>query len=235
MSTPLHLILLAGGEGSRVGGVPKQFRNTDRGALFAVSLRTFLGPSTNSNERWHLSSATVVAPKEWQQQVREELDTFDLPTFVAVPGSTRTASTWQATSVLAAQGNPEAHDLVAVHDAARPFASRELLATLAVAALDHGVAVPGLPVTDTIVESVGEGTRYLQRDSLVAVQTPQVSTWHFFAESHRWAHEAGRDFTDDGGLLAERGHATVVVPGEPENWKVTTANDWDRAEDLLRE
>ena len=66
MSIALHLILLAGGQGSRVGGVPKQFRDTGCGGLFAVSLRTFLRPGKNSNERWHLASATVVAPEEWQ-------------------------------------------------------------------------------------------------------------------------------------------------------------------------
>ena len=47
MSTPLHLILLAGGQGLRAAvgdGVPKQFRPTKRGAVFAVSLREFLTP-----------------------------------------------------------------------------------------------------------------------------------------------------------------------------------------------
>jgi len=235
MITPLHLILLAGGRGTRAGGQPKQFRATGLGALFAVSLRTFLAPGESENEEWQVASVTVTAPEDWHDTVQEELNILSVPTFMATPGATRTASTWQATAVLRRAIDPAADDLVAVHDAARPFASRALLANLAAAALDQGVAVPGLSVADTIVESVQGKTRYLERESLVAVQTPQVSRWSIFEAAHRWAHEAGRAFTDDGGLLAERGHSARVVPGEAENWKVTTPADLQRAEDLLRE
>lgn len=235
MSTPLHLILLAGGQGKRAGGVPKQFRNTGRGALFAVSLRTFLAPSDRTDEGWHVASVTVTAPEAWHEQVQTELGQLEVPTFVATPGTTRTGSTWQATSVLQDALGPQADDLVAVHDAARPFASRGLLGALAEAALVSGVAVPGLPVPDTIIAAENGQTRYLSRETLVAVQTPQVMRWSLFAAAHRWAQDSGSDFTDDGGLLSARGHPATVVPGEAENWKVTTAADWARAEDILRQ
>ena len=74
---------------------------------------------------------------------------------------------------------------------------------------------------------------YLDRSSLVGVQTPQVFRWDLFHAAHAWAAEAGAVFTDDGGLLAERGQAPVVVAGEQGNWKVTTNGDWLRAETLL--
>jgi len=234
MSTPLHLILLAGGQGLRAAaadGVPKQFRPTKHGALFAVSLREFLTPG--EQRTWSLASVTVTAPDSWRDLVTAELAPLNVPWQVAVPGTSRTASTWQATAALTAAVAPQPDDLVAVHDAARPFATVMLLDTLAVAASRAGTAIPGVPVPDTVVQVKGGPATYLPRETLMAVQTPQVFRWSLFATAHAWAHETGAEFTDDGGLLAARGHSPTVVPGDPDNWKVTTAGDWARAADRL--
>jgi len=234
MSTPLHLILLAGGKGLRAGGiaeVPKQFRVTGQGALFAVSLREFLSPG--AGRAWHLASVVVTAPGAWRGEVAKELTALSIPWQVAEPGPSRTASTWSATAVLLREIAPGPDDLVAVHDAARPFATVALLDALAQAALASGGAIPGVPVPDTIVQSTGGGAAYLRRESLVAVQTPQVFRWSGFEPAHRWAHDEDRDFTDDGGLMAQQGQHPVVVPGEPGNWKVTSAADWQRAAERL--
>ncbi len=234
MTTPLHLILLAGGKGSRAvtdDNVPKQFRTTGQGPLFAVSLREFLKPA--AGRAWHLASVTVTAATDWHEMVATELATGTLPWHLAEPGESRTISTWNAISTLVGTVAPGPDDLVAVHDAARPFASVALLDALAEGALASGGAVPGVPVPDTIVMSTGGPATYLRRESLVAVQTPQVFRWVGFEAAHRWAHEQDRDFTDDGGLLADQGQPPIVVPGEPDNWKVTSAADWERAADLL--
>lgn len=234
MSTPLHLILLAGGQGLRAGGsdgIPKQFRQTERGALFAVSLREFQEPVAGA--RWHLASVTVTVAERWHEQVTPELAACSVPWYLAEPGETRTASTWSALQALGKGGAPEAADLVAVHDSARPFATVQLLDTLSEAALRSGGAIPGVPVPDTIVQATGGPANYLQRDSLLAVQTPQVFQWDALRAAHDWAHDKGLAFTDDGGLLAARGHSPVVVPGEAGNWKVTTAADWERAKNIL--
>ena len=235
MSTPLHLILLAGGRGLRAGqatDVPKQFRITGQGALFAVGLRAFQTPPDGA--ACHLASVTVTAPMEWHDTVSAEIAGGGRPWCLATPGATRTVSTGNAVEQLTAKMAPGPDDLVAVHDAARPFATVQLLDKLTVAALAHGGAIPGVPVTDTIVQ-VGEGVAdYLERGSLVAVQTPQVFRWRAFAAAHRWARQTGASFTDDGGLLASQGQSPVVVAGEPDNWKVTTAVDWARAADILR-
>ncbi len=234
MSTPLHLILLAGGKGERAAsddGVPKQFRATGQGALFAVSLRTFL--KAEPSGRWHLASVTGAAPANWRAEVVAELATLSVPCHVAAPGISRTASTWSATELVTAEVRPSPGDLVAVHDAARPFATAKLLDALAVAALDFGGAIPGVPVPDTIVQVAAGTATYLQREALLAVQTPQVFGWENFESAHRWAHEAQQEYTDDGGLLAARGHLPAVVPGEAGNWKVTSNADLERAEGLL--
>lgn len=233
---PLHLLVVAGGRGLRAAGggeVPKQFRPTGRGMLLRVAIDTFV--AGDPAHPAPLASVTVTAPAAWHRQVAAELSGLGLPLALADAGATRTASTWNGLLALEAAVRPRPGDLVAIHDAARPFASAELLARLAAAAAARGGAVPGVPVHDTIVHAEQGQARYLARESLVAVQTPQVFRWEQLHEAHAWAAASHATFTDDGGLLAARGHAPAVVDGEIGNWKVTTEGDWRRAADLLVE
>ena len=238
----LYLVLLAGGQSTRArrsdSCAPKQFREIDGEMLFVHGLRELV-------QAPGVSRAVVVVPDAWRPTAESAVAAADLavPCDFAAAGRHRTASAWSALSHLATlpdgQG-PRADDLVAVHDAARPFATRHLLARRAVAAARRGAAVPGVAVPDTIVqlaESLGDPVQerpvaaYLERQRLVAVQTPQVCRWQDLHDAHAWANAEERSFTDDGGLLAARGLSPVVVMGEAENWKITLEDDWQ----LLRE
>lgn len=231
----LHLLVVAGGRGLRAAGggeVPKQFRPTGRGMLLRVAIDTFV---VGGDSGAPVASLVVTAPAAWHRQVATELDGLPVPIAFADAGDTRMASTWHGLLALEAARQPQPGDLVAIHDAARPFASAALLARLTAAAALHGGAVPGVPVHDTIVHSEQGQARYLARESLLAVQTPQVFRWEQLREAHAWAAAAHATFTDDGGLLAARGHLPAVVDGEIGNWKITTEGDWQRAADLLAE
>jgi len=226
----LHLILLAGGQGTRADdgdNVPKQFRPTGRGLLFSVSLQEFL--TLNTGAGFRPVDLILTVPDTWRKAADKVLQGLDIPWGLAPAGISRTASTWSALKELEVRHSPGEDDLVAVHDAARPFASADLLVRLATAAAESGGAVPGVPVSDTIVQSDEGAAVYLERSSLMAVQTPQVFRWDRFQSAHAWAAETGADFTDDGGLLAVRGHVPAVIAGEQGNWKVTTNGDWLRA------
>lgn len=235
----IHLVLLAGGKGLRAGGgeVPKQFRPTGRGLLFTVSLASFLRLPA---EGGRIASVTVTVPEAWSDTAAAALANLRdlssqprLPIQLALAGETRTASTWNALSRLAERA-PAPDDLVAVHDAARPFAGADLLGRLARSAAQAGAAVPAVPVADTIVELDAEQrAHYLVRSRLAAVQTPQVFRWDLLYAAHEEAARQGADHTDDGGLLAARGCDPAVVEGSQDNWKITTESDWRRAEELL--
>ncbi len=238
-ATPaLHLIVLAGGAGTRArrgdAAAPKQFQIVGGRMLLLWSLDEL-------SRAPGVVSLTVAAPASWHPVLDEAFADAGLPhaPMLAEAGATRTASTWRAASLLAERLAPAPDALVAVHDAARPFATRHLLARLAEAAARHGGAVPGVPVADTVVALSGlrgdeAGVEYLARDALRAVQTPQVFLWQPFFAAHREADAAGEAHTDDGGLLAARGRPPVLVMGEAENWKVTTDADLARAEALGR-
>ena len=123
------------------------------------------------------------------------------------------------------------HDVVVVHDAARPLASRALFdAVIDAVRAGADAAVPGVPVADTLKRI--DGTRVvetLDRDTLVAVQTPQA----FRVSVLRAAHAHDGDATDDAALVEAAGATVVVVPGEASNFKVTEPADLHRAAAVL--
>jgi len=137
----LHLILLAGGQGLRAGesgGVPKQFRSTGGGLLFTISLREFL--TLDPGAGFRPADLILTVPDTWSETAGDALQGLDIPWSLAPAGTSRTASTWNAVRELETRYAPQADDLVAVHDAARPFASADLLNRLGLAA---GGVVPG--------------------------------------------------------------------------------------------
>lgn len=259
----IYLVVLAGGQSLRArrgdASAPKQFREVGGQMLFLLSLRELL-------QAPGVVRAVVVVPDAWRPLAAQALAEAALPVecALAAAGEHRTASAWNALRSLAElpEGEPpEPYDLVAVHDAARPFASRHLLARVARAAARHGAAVPGVAVTDTVVQlAAGEGAddtadqapeagavggddavvedcavaTYLERRRLVAVQTPQACRWRELHAAHAWAASGKLSFTDDGGLVAARGLSPAVVMGEAANWKITTEEDWERTEEVLR-
>jgi 2-C-methyl-D-erythritol 4-phosphate cytidylyltransferase len=125
---------------------------------------------------------------------------------------------------------PTDADIICVHDAARPLATAVLYSRViaAVAAGADG-AIPALAVTDTvkIVDDDGVVVATPDRDRVVAVQTPQA----FRATILRRAHATSPEASDDAGLVEALGGRVVVVPGDPENRKITVSDDleWARA------
>ena len=127
----------------------------------------------------------------------------------------------------------EAPAIVLVHDAARPFTSRALVSRAIAAAAAHGAAVPGMPVTDTVklVDEHGRVTATLNRAQMRTVQTPQAFAYPALLDAHRRAAAAGRDdFSDDAALVEWAGLNVTIFEGEAGNMKMTTADDFARAE-----
>ncbi len=122
---------------------------------------------------------------------------------------------------------PDEAEIVVVHDAARPLASQRLYAAV-IAAVRSGAdaAVPVVDVIDT-VRRVGYGT--LDRNELVAVQTPQG----FLASALRKAHRLAGEATDDTTLVEQAGGTVMLVHGERHNIKLTTPVDMTIAAALV--
>jgi 2-C-methyl-D-erythritol 4-phosphate cytidylyltransferase/2-C-methyl-D-erythritol 2,4-cyclodiphosphate synthase len=153
----------------------------------------------------------------------------------AIGGATRQQSVRNGLEVLAAEGISQ-EAIVLVHDAARPFLTSQLVTRAVETARSHGAAVPGLPLTDTVKQVAPSGRIHGSPDraSLRTVQTPQAFRFDVLLAAHRQAAEAGEyDLTDDAAVVERAGHAVYVFEGERENIKLTTADDFTRAEARL--
>jgi 2-C-methyl-D-erythritol 4-phosphate cytidylyltransferase/2-C-methyl-D-erythritol 2,4-cyclodiphosphate synthase len=123
--------------------------------------------------------------------------------------------------------------LVLIHDAARPFVSAALIDRAIGAGRTCGAAVPGIALADTVksIDASATVTETLDRSALRSVQTPQAFTFKLILEAHRRAAAARHEsFTDDAALAEWAGQRVRVFDGEAANLKVTTADDFARAE-----
>ena len=129
---------------------------------------------------------------------------------------------------------PDDVELIAVHDAARPLASADLVRGMrrALASSAADGVVPTMPVRDTMkeVDDAGRIVRTLDRSALVAVQTPQL----FRAASLRAAHrDVVGDATDDASMIELTGGTVITVPGEASALKITYPEDMVVAQHYL--
>jgi 2-C-methyl-D-erythritol 4-phosphate cytidylyltransferase len=202
-------IVVAAGGGARFGGA-KQFVTI--GGISVVDRSVGVA-------RDACDGVVVVLPAD---------SSWDAPAGVllAVGGATRSDSVRAGLAVV-----PDDADVIVVHDAARPLASRVLFDRVVSAVADGADgAVPGLAVSDTVKRvSDGQVIETVSRDGLVAVQTPQA----FRASALRAAHQVGAVDTDDAALVEANGGTVVVVEGERRNIKLTLPEDLEVAEALL--
>jgi 2-C-methyl-D-erythritol 4-phosphate cytidylyltransferase len=118
-------------------------------------------------------------------------------------------------------------EFVAIHDAARPCLTTELVDAVFAAAAEHGAALPGLQVADTL-KRVGADhrvTETVSRAGLYTVQTPQVFRRDLLMRAYANRGRVDRDVTDDAQLVEAIGHPCFVVNGSPWNIKITTRED----------
>jgi 2-C-methyl-D-erythritol 4-phosphate cytidylyltransferase/2-C-methyl-D-erythritol 2,4-cyclodiphosphate synthase len=127
-------------------------------------------------------------------------------------------------------------DHVLIHDAARPFVTPGLIDRVVEGLNEHAAVLPGLPVTDTLrVVDEGRLAGVAERQSLLRAQTPQGFRFDAILAAHIAAAAAGkRDFTDDAGLAEWFGIEVAMVEGSEQNRKLTTAEDLEAADELLR-
>lgn len=141
-------------------------------------------------------------------------------------------------NALAAIG-AEPDDIVLVHDAVRPFVTREIIRDVIAGAQKHGAAIAGMPAVDTVkqVERTAEGaliTATLPRERVVLAQTPQGFRYSLLKRVFDEAAADGFVGTDEASLVERSGQQVAVVMGSPRNIKITTPADLELAEFFLK-
>jgi 2-C-methyl-D-erythritol 4-phosphate cytidylyltransferase len=170
----------------------------------------------------------VVAPEGALARVSEALERAGWEARVVAGGATRTASSWAALDAL-----PDA-ELIAIHDAARPFAPPSLFARCVEAAARDGAAAAGLPLAETVrrADEAGVSLEEVARDGLWAAQTPQAFRRELLVRAR--AAAAGRAYTDDAAAVAALGERVRMIPGDRRNLKITTLEDLGYARELAQ-
>jgi 2-C-methyl-D-erythritol 4-phosphate cytidylyltransferase len=223
--SPTWAIVVAGGEGTRLGAdLPKAFVRLGGRPLLAHSIDLF-------EEHPAVDRMVLVVPGEWQEPatlLADELAAGKVA--AAVPGGeTRALSV--AAGLEEVAGDAEA---ILVHDAARPFASPDLVDRLLAALERHDGAVPALPVTDTVKRvRGGVVAETLDRGELRSVQTPQAFRARALRQAFAAPADSLRGATDCASLVEAAGFAIAAVAGEPGNLKITAPDDLARAEARL--
>ncbi len=215
-------IIVAGGASSRMGGVDKLFVRLGGQTVAERSIAAF-------QDHALIDEIVVVSSAANLERLRALSARFDKVAAVVEGGATRFDSVQRGV----AAASPDAA-YYAIHDAARPLAGDALIAEAVRAAEAFGAAAPGVPLSDTIKETDGQGTIVATPDRarLAAIQTPQVfeATLYRAAAKH---HEGGA--YDDCQIVERAGRKVLVTRGDINNIKITTKEDVRRARAILGE
>ena len=221
-----HAIIVAGGEGTRIGGaLPKQFREVNGRPLLWWSLKAF------RDEDLYTKIILVLHPDfiEFWDELHGSLPEVDQIRHTVTPGgSSRTASVKNGMKLV----EDSEDSLVAIHDAARPLVTVDMIARGWEAAAKNGGAVPAVPVTDSLRHLEGDGSVAVDRSEYVAVQTPQVFQSRLLAEAYDRNPDAV--YSDDASAFEAAGWLPVLFEGSPQNMKVTNPGDIEIATLLLK-
>lgn len=218
------VVIVAAGEGSRVGGGElKQFRWIAGKPMLLHSLHTF-------QDRADVAMVVCVLPRRYAGDPPPWIFQSDHDRLlVSSGGRHRGESVYNGLDDL-----PGEVTTVLVHDAARPFVDPDTIERVVQAARAGHVVVAALPVVDTLKEVDGSGgvVRTIERERLWRAQTPQGFPRAMIERAHTEARAAGIRATDDAVLCERLGIPVIVVRGSERAMKVTEEADFERLEAL---
>ena len=214
-------VIVAGGRGVRAGGgLPKQYRRLAGRPVLRRTVAAFAGHG-------RVDSVQVVIHPDDRALYEQAVAGLDVRTPV-FGGDTRQASVLAGLEALA----DAAPTVVLIHDAARAFVSAAVIDGVIDAVLATGDgAIPALPVTDTLKRGGDVVEATVDRAGLNRAQTPQGFPYSTILAAHHRAREEA--LTDDAAVAEAAGLAVRLVAGEEDNVKLTTAEDFARAEGRL--
>ncbi len=217
------VILPAAGRSTRFGGAEKKvFADLDGRPVWRRALELFLSRSD-------VCQCILVAATE--DRGRFAAATADGRVRLADGGAERFESVANALAVTASEA-----DFVAIHDAARPCATAQQIDAVFARAVETGAALLALPVPDTVKRGDGAGrvTETISREGLWLAQTPQAFRRDWLLDAYARRAVVGAAITDDAQLVEAAGRAVHLIAGSAANVKITTREDLELAEAILR-
>ncbi len=210
--TKLSVIITAGGSSRRYGQTNKLLEKIEGKEVIIHSIEAFIPFSP--------FEIIVSATESLENSLKELLVKYNIENIKIVRGGdTRQASIYNA---LKQCSDP---DIVAIHDAARPLVKKTDIDKCLQKAVATGAAIVAVKAVDTI-KVVNENNKIEatpDRNTLWAVQTPQIFDYKLIFEAHEKLQ--GQSFSDDAGMLEYLGKEVYVSEGSRSNIKITTPED----------
>ena len=207
------VIIVAGGIGTRMGSdLPKQFMLLENRPVLMHTISCFI--------QYDPTIAVIVVLPEKQISYWKELCkkySFHHAHQIVKGGATRFMSVKNGLNAV------KDAVLVAIHDGVRPLVSQDTIERCFGVAAKSGSAIPVIPVNETLRSGTFENSRTVDRSDYFSVQTPQVFRIEILREAY--TQEWNASFTDDASVVEKKGFQVVMVPGNPENLKITQPVD----------
>lgn len=228
-------VLLSGGKGERMGlAIPKQYVRVAGKMLVTYCLETLCAHPL-------VDAVQIVAEDEWKESIlcdaeAEGIGTEKIRGF-SKPGESRQESVFHALEDIKVYGDwLDVHkgltvNGILIHDAVRPHVSGGQVTACFRALKDHDGAMPVLPMKDTVYLSGGDGriSGLLDRERVVAGQAPEAFVFSKYYEANLLLlpddiHKMNG--STEPAVMA--GMDVVMIPGDEDNYKITTKADLER-------
>ncbi|MDE7402422.1 MAG: 2-C-methyl-D-erythritol 4-phosphate cytidylyltransferase [Muribaculaceae bacterium] len=222
-----YAIIVAGGSGSRAGSeMPKQFVELLGIPMLWWSVSAFIKADADTSIIIAINPAWRTHWENLQKSLSEKFNIRDIT--LVNGGKSRAESVRNALSLI-----PDQEDiLVAVHDAARPIISPEVITRGWATAAERDAAIPVVPVTDSLRSVSSDGdSRAVNRENYKVVQTPQIFKAGLLHEAYRIPDKP--EYTDDASRVDALGIGIALYEGDVNNFKVTNPHDFALAETIL--
>jgi len=222
--TKISAIIPSAGSGSRFGEV-KQFKDLAGQPLIFHSINLFIRCSI-------IDEVVVVVQEKYVKPIYHDILSISAgkPIKSIAGGLNRQDSVQNG--VLAADSEST---LVCIHDAARPFVTEDLIITSVSACEKYDGAIVALPSLDTVKLSEGEKVKEtIDRKKVWFAQTPQTFQKSKLIQALNMAKRRNLIATDESTLMEHMGFSIGLVEGHANNFKITTKEDWERAENLIK-
>ena len=224
-------IVLSGGIGSRMGlNIPKQYVEVNEKPIIEYCLKTLFHHS-------EIEMGIIGVADNWQEYVQDCVKRVgaNIPVFYSKPGETRQGSIINALKVAKENGTSES-DIVLIHDAARPLLSDILITNCLKACEDADAVLPVIPVKDTTYLS-RDGKHIdslLERKTLWNGQAPEAFKFGSYYDANmKLSEDELNRITGSTEVSYRAGLKCVLIPGDTNNFKITTPEDLSNFESII--
>jgi 2-C-methyl-D-erythritol 4-phosphate cytidylyltransferase len=213
----IFVIIPSGGTGKRTSeSIPKQYIKFSGKEMIAYTLDVFQNYES-------VDSIVISAQPEYFDLLNKIKDkySFSKISHFSTGGITRQQSVYNALKTISA----DPKDLIIIHDAARPMLSKKILSEAIKKALIFDNTTVAIKAKDTLAQGNEKIARYIDRDEIYYIQTPQIFRYDNLVDAFELAEKENFVATDESMLIKNLGKEVELVEGSSLNFKITTDDD----------